>query len=151
MEDLAHMGSRCHICLLDYRFSGSIHTPLRSSSHGSELCCWCEGRRWWKTWPTWEAAATSVCWRTPPQAAYTLLSVALVMDPNSVLCEGRRWWKTWPTWGAAVTSVCWSTVNVRISAAFGLFYVLQRNFEMRHYFNDVKVPKNSQDQCEFEL
>ncbi len=21
---------------------------------------------------------------------------------------------------------------------------------MRHYFNDVKVPKNSQDQCEFE-
>jgi len=48
------------------------------------------------------------------------------------------------------------TVNVRISdmarisAAFGLFYVLQRNFEMRHYFNYVKVPKNSQDQCEFE-
>ncbi len=48
------------------------------------------------------------------------------------------------------------TVNVRISdmarisAAFGLFYVLKRNFEMRHYFNDVKVPKNSQDQCEFE-
>ncbi len=39
----------------------------------------------------------------------------------------------------------------RISAAFGLFYVLQRNFEMRHYFNGVKVPKNSQDQCEFEL
>ncbi len=38
----------------------------------------------------------------------------------------------------------------RISAAFGLYYVLQRNFEMRHYFNDVKVPKNSQDQCEFE-
>ncbi len=30
---------------------------------------------------------------------------------------------------------------VRISAAFGLFYVLQRNFEMPHYFNDVKVPK----------
>jgi hypothetical protein len=38
----------------------------------------------------------------------------------------------------------------RILAAFGLFYVLQRNFEMRHYFNDVKVPKNSQEQCEFE-
>jgi hypothetical protein len=38
----------------------------------------------------------------------------------------------------------------RISAAFGLFYVLQRNFDMRHYFNDVKVPKNSQDQYEFE-
>ncbi len=38
----------------------------------------------------------------------------------------------------------------RISAAFGLFYVLQRNFKMRHYFNDVKVPKSSQDQCEFE-
>jgi hypothetical protein len=38
----------------------------------------------------------------------------------------------------------------RISAAFGLFYVLQRNFKMRHYFNDVKVPKNYQDQCEFE-
>jgi hypothetical protein len=38
----------------------------------------------------------------------------------------------------------------RISAAFGLFYVLQRKFEMPHYFNDVKVLKNSQDQCEFE-
>jgi hypothetical protein len=38
----------------------------------------------------------------------------------------------------------------RISAIFGLFYVLWRYFELRHYFNDVKVPKNSQDQCEFE-
>jgi len=31
-----------------------------------------------------------------------------------------------------------------------LFYVLWRYFELRHYFNDVKVPKNAQDQCEFE-
>jgi hypothetical protein len=38
----------------------------------------------------------------------------------------------------------------RISAIFGLFYVLWRYFELRHYFNDVKVAKNSQDQCEFE-
>ncbi len=38
----------------------------------------------------------------------------------------------------------------RISASFGLFYVLWRYFEMRHFFNDVKVPKNAQDQCEFE-
>jgi hypothetical protein len=38
----------------------------------------------------------------------------------------------------------------RISATFGSFYVLKQNFEMRHYFNDVKEPKNSQDQCEFE-
>ncbi len=38
----------------------------------------------------------------------------------------------------------------RISAIFGLFYVLWRYFELRHYFNDVKVPKNSQDQCEFD-
>ncbi len=38
----------------------------------------------------------------------------------------------------------------RISAIFGLFYVLWRYFELRHYFNDVKVPKNSQDQCEIE-
>jgi hypothetical protein len=38
----------------------------------------------------------------------------------------------------------------RISASFGLFYVLWCYFEMRHYFNDVKVPKNAQDQCEFE-
>jgi hypothetical protein len=38
----------------------------------------------------------------------------------------------------------------RISASFGLFYVLWRYFEMRHYFNDVKVLKNAQDQCEFE-
>ncbi len=28
----------------------------------------------------------------------------------------------------------------RISAIFGLFYVLWRYFELRHYFNDVKVP-----------
>ncbi len=27
----------------------------------------------------------------------------------------------------------------RISATFGLFYVLKQNFEMRHYFNYVKV------------
>ncbi len=38
----------------------------------------------------------------------------------------------------------------RISASFGLFYVLWCYFEMHHYFNDVKVPKNAQDQCEFE-
>jgi hypothetical protein len=38
----------------------------------------------------------------------------------------------------------------RISASFGLFYVLWCYFEMRHYFNDVKVPKNAQDQCEYE-
>jgi hypothetical protein len=38
----------------------------------------------------------------------------------------------------------------RISASFGLFHVLWRYFEMRYYFNDVKVPKNAQDQCEFE-
>ncbi len=38
----------------------------------------------------------------------------------------------------------------RISVTFGSFCVLKHNFEMRHYFNDVKVPKNSQDQCEFE-
>ncbi len=38
----------------------------------------------------------------------------------------------------------------RISASFGLFYVLWCYFETRHYFNDVKVPKNAQDQCEFE-
>jgi hypothetical protein len=33
---------------------------------------------------------------------------------------------------------------------FGHFWVVLRYFELRHYFNDVKVPKNSQDQCEFE-
>jgi hypothetical protein len=33
---------------------------------------------------------------------------------------------------------------------FWLFYVLYNNFEMRHYFNDVKVAKNSDEQCEFE-
>jgi hypothetical protein len=124
VEDLALMGSRCHICLLEYPSSGSIHRPLRSSSHGPEhccfvkggdggrpgphgeplshlsagvpllrqhihtplrssshepeVCCWCEGRRWWKTWPTWGAAATSVGWSTPPQAAYTHISPSLL-------------------------------------------------------------------------
>ncbi len=38
----------------------------------------------------------------------------------------------------------------RISASFGLFNVLWCYFEMCHYFNDAKVPKNTQDQCEFE-
>jgi hypothetical protein len=38
----------------------------------------------------------------------------------------------------------------RISATFGSFYILKQNFEMRHYFNDVNVPINSQDPCEFE-
>jgi hypothetical protein len=50
----------------------------------------------------------------------------------------------------------WNTVFVRISdmarisASFGLFYVLWCYIEMRHYFNDVKVPKNAQDQCDIE-
>jgi hypothetical protein len=54
------------------------------------------------------------------------------------------------------TAIQYSTVFVRISdmarisASFGLFYVLRCYLEMRHYFNDVKVPKNAQDQCEFE-
>ena len=62
----------------------------------------------------------------------------------------------YPTYLKRIFLVPVLTVNARISdmarisAIFGLFYVLWRYFELRHYFNDVKVPKNSQDQCEFE-
>jgi hypothetical protein len=34
-------------------------------------------------------------------------------------------------------------VTTRTSVTFGFFYVLYHNFETRHYFNDVKVAKNS--------
>ena len=41
------------------------------------------------------------------------------------------------------TVIAWTSVTTRTSVTFDFFYVLYHNFEMRHYYNDVKVAKNS--------
>ncbi len=87
MEDLAHMGSRCHICLLEYPSSGNTRTHLsvalvmdlnsvvcvkggdggRPGPHGEQL-------------PHLSAGVFLL-----GQHTHTHLSVALVMDLNSVV------------------------------------------------------------------
>jgi hypothetical protein len=41
------------------------------------------------------------------------------------------------------TIIARTWVNTRTSVTFGFFYVLYHNFEMRHYFNNLKEAFNS--------
>ncbi len=75
------------------------------------------------------------------------------VNRNAIIIDSQFWhWTNDLLYSSLEKSTVFVRISdmARISASFGLFYVLRCYFEMRHYFNDVKVPKNAQDQCEFE-
>ncbi len=59
-------------------------------------------------------------------------------DPRHIIFEPKKLYRNRPNFGHCPNF-----------GHFWVFYVLLHKFEMPHYFNDVKVPKNFQDQCEF--
>jgi hypothetical protein len=94
--------------------------------------------------------STQILTELVPRAVKSSLVISVLNpDPTDIFIEKKKWKIQFDSPQVDTVFVRISDM-ARISATFGLFYVLWCYFEMRHYFNDVKVPKNAQDQCEFE-